>query len=142
MRDPTDASLLQTALRETFEEIGLVSDSIEILGQMDPVPDRTGTILVHPFVGYLPDPLVPSGLHPNPDEVSRVFSVAVNALMESRLDCMEVLGNRWKVPSWHIEIDDHGIGSLSNSSQIRLWGLSAYILNSFFEQTLVSSPKI
>ena len=50
-RDPGDASLLATALRETREELGVDEGEIEALGELFPVPVVTGKYLIHPFVG-------------------------------------------------------------------------------------------
>jgi 8-oxo-dGTP pyrophosphatase MutT (NUDIX family) len=49
-RDPEDADLLETALREAKEELGIRRDDVEILGTMDPVATVTG-FCIQPFVG-------------------------------------------------------------------------------------------
>ncbi len=52
--EPEDESILETALREANEEIGLESDEVEIVGQLDDI--RTVTeYAVTPFVGHVPD---------------------------------------------------------------------------------------
>jgi len=50
--ETTDASFEQTALRETFEEIGLPSDAIEIMGQLSDLYISPSNFLVKAFVGY------------------------------------------------------------------------------------------
>ena len=40
MKDDTDKDLIETALRETFEEIGLVRDKVEIWEQMNQLPSK------------------------------------------------------------------------------------------------------
>jgi 8-oxo-dGTP pyrophosphatase MutT (NUDIX family) len=51
-RDPEDESLVATALRETFEEIGVQPVDIEVFGQLDEL--RTSTnYRITPFVGWL-----------------------------------------------------------------------------------------
>jgi 8-oxo-dGTP pyrophosphatase MutT (NUDIX family) len=48
-RDPGDADLLETALREAEEELGIRPRDVEILGSMDPVMTVTG-FWIQPFV--------------------------------------------------------------------------------------------
>lgn len=54
-KDPADSSLLETALRETYEEMGILPTDIEVLGQLDDVATRTG-FLINTFVGSIPYP--------------------------------------------------------------------------------------
>jgi len=55
VRDPGDQNLLDTALRETEEEIGLEPQVVEILGNLTPLATVTG-YWIHPFVGLIPHP--------------------------------------------------------------------------------------
>jgi 8-oxo-dGTP pyrophosphatase MutT (NUDIX family) len=50
-RDPEDADLLETALRETHEEIGVSPDLVEIYGQLDDTDTYGSNYLIRPFVG-------------------------------------------------------------------------------------------
>lgn len=51
---PSVEQMQCAALRETLEEVPSLGESdVEILGKMDPVPDKTRTIQVFPFVGYI-----------------------------------------------------------------------------------------
>ncbi len=52
-RDPGDADLLATALREAGEELGIRGSDVELLGAMDPVPTVTG-FFIQPYVAKLP----------------------------------------------------------------------------------------
>lgn len=67
--DPSDATLLDTALREAHEEIGLGPAEVDVLGALDPYSTITG-YLVTPYVAW-----VPGGFRPVADasEVARVF---------------------------------------------------------------------
>lgn len=73
-----DASPIDTALRETEEEVGLDRRHIEVLGTL---PDYlTGT-------GYHVTPVValvhpPFSLHPDPGEVAEIFEVPLRFLMD------------------------------------------------------------
>ncbi|KAL1747896.1 NUDIX hydrolase domain-like protein [Schizophyllum fasciatum] len=52
--DDNDASILQAALRETHEELGIVPERVEVLGEFGPV-ERTvkGDMRVWPYVGFI-----------------------------------------------------------------------------------------
>ncbi len=69
--EPQDSSVEDTALRETYEEIGIPPKEICVLGKLPPFPTITG-FLICPVVGMIPWPY---DLHLSPEEVSRVFTV-------------------------------------------------------------------
>ncbi len=69
--EETDVNAVDTALRETEEEIGLPREQIEIVGRLDDYVTGTGFV-VAPIVGLI-DPPYP--LEPDPFEVADVFEV-------------------------------------------------------------------
>lgn len=76
--EPGDSGPLQTALRETCEEIGILSEDIRPLGILDPVDTRTG-FRIWPAVGIMKWPLQLTLSSP---EVREVFFVPVEWLMQ------------------------------------------------------------
>ena len=52
-REPQDADLLATALRETHEEIGLPPERVELLGALQPTPTFVTDYAIYPFVGLI-----------------------------------------------------------------------------------------
>lgn len=54
--DKDDQSLERTAKRETFEEIGVREEDIEIVGQLDDMTTMMSRFIIHPFVGVVPFP--------------------------------------------------------------------------------------
>ena len=55
-RHPEDRSMLETALRESREEIGLKESDVEILGELDDAATVTSLYRIVPFVGVIPYP--------------------------------------------------------------------------------------
>jgi 8-oxo-dGTP pyrophosphatase MutT (NUDIX family) len=75
--DKKDKSLLETALRESYEEIGLLSEDVEILGQLDEQCTFTSHFVIHPFVGLIP---YPYAFKINRDEVQSLIAIDVRSL--------------------------------------------------------------
>lgn len=78
--EPEDRDAVDTALRETEEEIGLARQHVEILGYLPEY--RTGTgFSVIPVVGLVQPPF---NLTPDPFEVAEVFEVPLSFLLDER----------------------------------------------------------
>jgi 8-oxo-dGTP pyrophosphatase MutT (NUDIX family) len=78
-REPSDSSLLQTALRESEEEIGLEAKDIEVLGELDDITTFVTDYVISPFVAFIPHPHC---LRTNGREVKGAFSVPLSFLMD------------------------------------------------------------
>ncbi len=76
-QDTQDANSLETALRETHEEIGLPPEKVEIIGTLDQILSLH-YYLVTPFVALIPDDFVPI---PNTGEIDDVFKVPLTFFM-------------------------------------------------------------
>jgi 8-oxo-dGTP pyrophosphatase MutT (NUDIX family) len=74
--DPEDTSPEQTALRETYEEIGVRPQDVVILGRLQDYLTVTN-YRVTPVVGVIPWPYP---LRPAVEEVSRVFTIPLDWL--------------------------------------------------------------
>lgn len=79
-REPGDASLRETAVRETVEELGVPRSTVVALLDLDPVATRSTGFLVTPVVGRLL--AVPPVWRPQEREVAAVLDVAVAALLD------------------------------------------------------------
>lgn len=108
--EPSDSSLLQTALRESQEEIGLEARDIEILGELDDIITLTSNYVISPFVAFIP---YPHSLRTNGREVKGAFSVPLSFLMD------EV---NFKQDFYAYEYEGHII-----------WGATARILRQFID---------
>jgi 8-oxo-dGTP pyrophosphatase MutT (NUDIX family) len=51
-RDPGEA-LVDTALREAHEEVGLPADAVEVVGALEPTPTFVTNYSIYPFVGVI-----------------------------------------------------------------------------------------
>lgn len=51
--EPSDATMLDTALREAEEEVGIPKKAIQVLGSLTELYIPVSNFQVHPFVGYL-----------------------------------------------------------------------------------------
>jgi 8-oxo-dGTP pyrophosphatase MutT (NUDIX family) len=77
-RDPEDRDSLETALRETEEEMGINRDDITVIGEMDEVVTRSN-FLINVFTGTIkyPYPFKPSAI-----EIAEVLEFPVSALID------------------------------------------------------------
>ena len=109
-QEPSDSSLLQTALRETEEEIGLEAKDVEILGELDDSIALTSNYVISPFVAFIQ---YPHSLKTNGREVKGAFFVPLSFLMDEA---------NFKQDSYAYEYEDHII-----------WGATAMILRQFID---------
>ncbi|HEY7296002.1 MAG TPA: CoA pyrophosphatase [Dehalococcoidia bacterium] len=75
-----DADLATTALRETWEEIGVSPDDVEIIGQLDDIV-TISNFVVAPFVGVIRNG--PYEFVPSPVEVAEVIEPPVAHLLDA-----------------------------------------------------------
>jgi 8-oxo-dGTP pyrophosphatase MutT (NUDIX family) len=78
-RDDDDESLWHTALRETYEEIGLDQLLPRFIGELDRFVTVSSVSLVSPLVAVLPGR--PTGLVASPDEVEAILHVPTSELL-------------------------------------------------------------
>jgi 8-oxo-dGTP pyrophosphatase MutT (NUDIX family) len=109
-REPSDSSLLQTALREAEEEIGLEAKDIEILGELDDILTFVTNYVISPFVALIAHP---HSLKTNGREVKGAFSVPLLFLMDEA---------NFKQDSYAYEYEGHII-----------WGATARIVRQFID---------
>jgi 8-oxo-dGTP pyrophosphatase MutT (NUDIX family) len=115
-----DADLSVTALRETWEEVGVRPDDVELFGRLDDVI-TVSNYLVAPYVGVLlhgPYEFVPSEI-----EVAEVFAPPIAHLLDDanlELETREVNGRVRLTPAYHY--GGH-----------RIWGATARMLQEFLE---------
>ena len=77
-REPDDTDILETALRETEEEVGLDRRLVEILGQLE-VYETTSAYAVTPVIGWVEPPFE---LTVDPFEVEEAFEVPLAFVLD------------------------------------------------------------
>lgn len=119
--DEGDAGPLETALRETEEELGIPRTHVTILGILDDVSTFVSGFVITPFVGVIPHP-VP--LRMNPHEIAEVLSVPLAAFRDPSKLRVE---KRTRPTGERIEVYFY------DSRPHVIWGATALILKSFID---------
>ena len=118
-RDPEDETLLDTALRETHEEMGIDPQDVEVFGSLDQTATTTG-FCTNPFAGTFP---YPYDFNPQEEEVAEVLEVPVSSLMDSANRRDEV----------RIANGDLNFAPVFTHDGHIIFGATARILNRFIE---------
>jgi len=113
VQDKTDENLEETALRETFEELGIQRTQIDVWGNGCFVGTRQKDMAVMPFIGYLGEVSL-EGLILNRKEVESVFTVPLKHLIEPDNCKSTQFRNGYVLPVF--------IGG-----EHRIWGMTAII---------------
>jgi 8-oxo-dGTP pyrophosphatase MutT (NUDIX family) len=114
-----DEELLDTALREAEEEIGLSRDKVEVVGALPPIGTFVTNYKVHPFVGLIEEGMP---FEPNPAEVESILVASLDDLQAAYEKRRLV---RRGVP---IKTDTYLIADKM------IWGATARILGELFER--------
>ena len=120
VREISDGTLLDTAIRESTEEIGLLPEDVEIIGELDDEITTTSNYIVTPFLAMIPWPY---SFVINKGEVDEIIKAPVNALLDE--DCLKpdlefLDGKEVESYAYHYE------GTV-------IWGATARILNKLLD---------
>lgn len=114
-----DSNSVFSALRETYEEIGVIPEDVEVLGQLDDMI-TISNYLVEPFVGVIP---YPYQFRINKFEVEKILEVPMNILTDKSHYWSEInYGYGYPNPAYFYEYQGNII-----------WGVTAKILHQFLE---------
>lgn len=78
--EPSDNGPIETALRETEEEVGIPSNRIQVVGQIERVETRTG-FRITPVVGFVPTDVE---FKLDPFEVDHIFEMPLAFVLDAR----------------------------------------------------------
>lgn len=112
-----DETPVQTALRETQEELGITA-SVQIIGSLSTLYIPPSDFEVHPFVGYVD---ARPAWQPDPAEVVEVMECPVAWLFDDERKVVEdwdLYGLQLRIPWYNV----HGY---------RVWGATAIMLSEF-----------
>ncbi|MFC1981798.1 NUDIX hydrolase [Chloroflexota bacterium] len=116
----SDETLQVTALRESTEEIGLIAEDVDVLGELDDELSLASNYVISPFVGLIPWPYE---FRLNSYETDEIFGAPISALLHE--NCLNK----------DTETLD---GTVANSYTYHyedkvIWGATARILNNFLD---------
>ncbi len=77
-RNIEDETLLQTALRESLEEVGIRPKDVDVLGGLDDEKTHVSNYIISPYVGFIP---YPYQFKISPDEVEKLLEIPISALI-------------------------------------------------------------
>lgn len=123
-----DNSLQDTALRETFEEIGIKQNEVNIIGSLDDLPTLTGFI-IRPYVGLLRnDNEIKFRL--NDKEVSELIEIPIEYIGQDNL-FYEIPfpkdPENWTMLCFNYN-DPH------SNHKFKIWGATAHMLQEFLKK--------
>lgn len=115
-----DGTLLDTALRECTEEIGLHAQDVEVLGELDDEVTVTSNYIVSPFVAIIPWPYQ---FKISKEEVEEIIEIPIPALLDK--NCLHR----------NTELrDGQAVEGYAYHYQERvIWGATARILDKFLD---------
>lgn len=111
--------LVKTALRETFEEVGIEESRIEILGRFHDYMSITG-YRVTPFAGFINGPFAAV---PQIHEVAEILQVPFRIFMDP---------SRLRIEKRRVSNQEENVYFYSYGTH-QIWGLTARIIKDFLE---------
>jgi len=118
VHEERDKTLLDTALRECTEEIGLMAEDVEILGELDDEVSVKTNYVISPFVALIPWPYQ---FKVDGKETEEIIEAPVSALRDKGYSRQEIRGGETATTYFY-----HYQGRV-------IWGATARILSKFLD---------
>ena len=118
--EPSDKTLLQTALRESFEEIGTDNNQLEIVGALTPLYVQVSNFTINPFIGW--SETIPA-FQTDKREVDEIFKIPVEKFLHHatlQVQKISTVNGTFEVSGFYID-------------QLFIWGATAMIISEFNE---------
>jgi len=118
-KEPEDKDLLNTALRESNEELGIPEDKVEVLGELTELFIIASNFSVLPVIGYMdhrPDFI------PDPREVVEIIEAPISLLLEDYTikERPFKVGAGFQIDAPYFDINGHHV-----------WGATAMMMSEF-----------
>ena len=113
-------TLENTALREAFEEVGIIPESVEIIGKMTPLPVPVSKYLISPFIGIAKHE---PKWNINKQEVDELIILKFKDLIDSNngyYEDWDLNGNTLRVPIFKVMNKE-------------IWGATAAVLSELLD---------
>ncbi|MHB1293480.1 MAG: NUDIX hydrolase [Anaerolineae bacterium] len=117
-REPDDATLWETALREAQEEIGLDRAAVARLGELSPLYIPVSHFVIHPHVGYAAER---PAFAPDAAEVAELIEFPLNTLLDPQSKREET----WVLAGQQVQVPQYRYGNHI------VWGATAMVLSEF-----------
>lgn len=128
--EESDKSYLHTAFRETYEEVGIEEEHIQLIGALSRIYIPPSNFLVYPFVGFASS--VPA-FHTDPIEVERLILSPIEILLDESIKKEGVFMTGGHA-GWEINAPYYEIGNE------KVWGATAAILSEL--RAIIASFKV
>lgn len=136
--EPGDVNPEAAAVRETYEELGLGTGDLGIIGPLDYLVSPIG-VIVYPFVGYIPRY---SRIIPSKDEVAEVFVVPLEFFLTTKPLVADMEVATRPLPGFPLELLPEGYPHswrrrtkypvlFYHYKKYVIWGLTARVLYNF-----------
>lgn len=116
-KEDSDTSLMETAIRETYEEVGIKIEAADIVGKLSNLYIPNSNFIVEPYVAFLENI---NELIPDPSEVQQIYRIPLKQLLDKKtIQTKEVLF-----------LNTHSISApCFYVNELIIWGATAMILN-------------
>jgi len=122
--DSQDENALATALRETEEEVGILKESIKVIGELPPIWIPASHFLVNPVIGTLKDPTNTVNLKLNRDEIEEALWIPLDVLKNPEIYREESI-------SYEDQIYPLPVFQVNNA---KIWGATATMIKNLLDR--------
>jgi 8-oxo-dGTP pyrophosphatase MutT (NUDIX family) len=120
-REAEDNSLVETALREAYEEIALVPSDVEVYGALTQIPTVTG-FRITAFVGEFDSPYE---FIENPREIHQMFEAPLSVLIAPKTHRLE--DREWNGQTFPVHFFDYDGHTIWGATGFLLFQLLQYL---------------